>query len=406
MRNQPPHIKTGIRILGGLIVLGGVFLGGVYVGYDNRPSMQQITGLVHKDTPALAGGVDFRPFWAAWQIVEEKFPGADKVSAETRLYGAIKGLTASFGDPYTTFFPPEENTVFQTEIAGSFSGIGVEIGEKDGVLTVIAPLKNTPAYRIGIKSGDKIVKIGTKITSDMSIDEAIKIIRGEEGTSIDLTIVREGLSAPKVFSVKREKISLPTIDTEKREDEKVFIISLYNFSAESPKAFKGALDEYLASGYTNLLIDLRGNPGGYLDAADMIGSWFIPEGKVIVKEVGKTPEDITVHTSSGPTLVPSTHKIVVLIDKGSASAAEILAGALSEHGIATLAGEQSYGKGSVQEVVSLTNTTSLKVTIAKWYTPNDVSISEQGLIPQVVIKQPLDAKSDIQLEETLKLFKK
>jgi carboxyl-terminal processing protease len=368
--------------------------------------MQKITGLIHKEPVVDADAADFTSFWNAWQILSEKFPGADTVSAQDRVYGAIKGLASSFGDPYTTFFPPKDNVAFQTEISGSFNGVGIEIGQKDGILTVIAPLKGTPADRAGIRAGDKIVKIGDKITSDMSIDSAIELIRGKEGTPIELTTLREGVSGPQVFTLTREHIALPTAETEKREKEKVFIIHLYNFSAESPDAFKNGLDEYLASGYHNLVIDLRDNPGGYLDAADKIGGWFIPEGKVIVKEIGKTPDDVTVHTSKGPVLFPKGDKLVVLANKGSASAAEILAGALSEQGIGTLAGEQTFGKGSVQEVVSLTPDTSLKVTVAKWYTPNGVSISEKGLAPQVEIKLPADAKSDVQLDEAVALFKK
>ena len=237
----------------------------------------------------------------------------------------------------------------------------------------------------------------------MTIDDAIKLIRGTQGTKVTLTLIREGLTTPKVVEVTRSKITIPTGKTSQRGD--VFIISLYNFSAQSAQFFRTALNEYLASGSHKLVIDLRGNPGGYLDAAVTIGSWFVPEGKVIVKEVGKTPDDVSEHRSFGPVLFPSTDKLVILVDQGSASAAEILAGALSEHGIGTLAGERTFGKGSVQEVIKLTMDTSLKVTIAKWYTPNGVSISQSGLTPKVPIPY-VEGKpgEDNQLEEALKLF--
>jgi carboxyl-terminal processing protease len=402
MNNEPQHIKTGLRVALGVIGLVVVFLGGVYVGYQNRPAMAAVTGLVHKEPVGI--DTDFNPFWKAWKIVDEKFPGAASISNEDKLYGAIKGLLTAYKDPYTTFFNPEESKVFESEIAGEFSGIGVEIGQKDGVLTVIAPLKNTPADRAGIKAGDKVVKINDTITTDMSVDKAVDIIRGEKGSPVVLTIIREGSNEPKVFTIKRDTIALPTVDTEVKGD--VFVIHLYNFSAQSPALFESAFHEYLNSGKTNLLLDLRGNPGGYLEAAVSIGSRFIPEGKIIVKEIGKTDRDVSMHTSRGPVTFPSTHKLMILVDKGSASASEILAGALSEHKIGTLIGEQTFGKGSVQEVVRLTNNTSLKVTVAKWYTPNGVSISDNGLTPAIKVAQPLDAKSDIQLDEAIKLFHK
>lgn len=402
-RNLPPHIKTGIRISAGIACLSIVFLSGVYVGFENRPALAAITDVVHKDSP-LTASADFDTFWRAWKVLDEKFPAADKISAQNRMYGAIKGLAGSFGDPYTTFFPPSDNVAFETQIDGAFSGIGAEIGKKNDVLTVITPIKDTPAERAGLKAGDVIVKIDQKITADLDVDSAIALIRGKEGTVVNLTVVRQGLTAPKVISITRAHITLPTVKTEKRADKKTFIIHLYNFSAQSVELFKKGLDEYIASGYTNLLLDLRGNPGGYIDAANAIGSWFIPKGSVIVKEIGKDDQDVAVHKSTGPVLFPTTHTLIVLVDKGSASASEILAGALSEHGVGRLVGTKTFGKGSVQEVIKLTPDTSLKVTIAKWYTPHGVSISETGLTPGTIVEQPATATTDIQLEKALDLF--
>jgi len=397
-----PHVTQGLRIFGTLIFGVIVFLAGIYVGFENRPSVQKITGLFNKESVVTAD-TDFAPFWKAWQAANEKFPGADKVANADRMYGAIKGMLASFNDPYTTFFTPKENEDFENEINGAFSGVGIELGEKDDVLTVIAPIKDTPAYKAGILSGDKIVKIDERITSDLSIDDAIDLIRGEDGTAITLTIVREGLTEPKVYTMNRGTITIPTVDTQTKDG--VFIISLYNFSAQSVGQFKTAFNEYLASGNKNLILDLRGNPGGYLDAAVMMGSMFIPEGEVIVKEIGKTENDVTVHKSTGPVVFPKGNKLVVLVDKGSASASEILAGALSEHGVGTLVGTQTYGKGSVQEVIPITSETSMKVTVAKWYTPHGISISDHGLTPNTVIAFDAKDKTDNQLQGALNLFK-
>jgi carboxyl-terminal processing protease len=338
-------------------------------------------------------------------LVEEKFPEANKTTDQEHLYGAIKGLLASFGDPYTTFFTPEESKVFESEIAGEFGGVGMEMGQKDGILTVIAPLKDTPAYRAGLLAGDKIIKIDDKVSADMSTDSAIDLIRGEPGTSVKLTIAREGLSEPKVFNIIRAKISIPTVDTEKHPDKKVFVIKLYSFSAQSPNLFQNALKEFADSGYTNLVLDLRNNPGGYLDAAVSMAGWFLPEGDVVVKEVGKTDKDVVVHKSKGPGIFNGKIKMVVLVNKGSASASEILAGALSEHGVATLIGQQTFGKGSVQELMKLTSDTSIKITVAKWYTPNGISISDNGLTPKVKLEPNKDETKDTQLEQAINFFK-
>lgn len=408
IKEQPvrPHVAFGTKLALGVVFVVGVFFGGVYVGYANRAITEKITTVINKES-SVSSKTDFDTFWKAWSIVDQKFADANKTSAQDRMYGAIKGMLAAFGDPYTTFFPPSENTVFETEIAGTFSGIGAEIGEKDGILTVIAPLKDTPAEKAGIKSGDKIIAINDTVTADMTVDKAITLIRGEAGSSVVLTVVSDGSSETKKISIVRQQIDLPTVKTESRQSDQVFIIHLYNFSAKSPALFYTALQEYIASGYSNLLIDLRGNPGGYLDAATKIAGWFIPEGKVIVKEIGKNPDDVSIHTSEGPLLLPKKTKLIVLVDKGSASASEILAGALADQHIGIIVGEQTYGKGSVQEVVKLTKDTSMKVTIAKWYTPNGISISKSGLTPSVKIPAS-DRKdtNDSQLESAVALFKK
>jgi carboxyl-terminal processing protease len=218
--------------------------------------------------------------------------------------------------------------------------------------------------------------------------------------------LREKIDEPLVFSITRATITLPTVETSVRESEGVFIISLYNFSSHSVELFHNALEEYIASGKTNLILDLRGNPGGYLEAAVDISSMFLPQGKVVVKEVGKTPDDVNVHLTRGRKLFPQGHKLVILVDKGSASASEIVAGALSEHQAGTLVGVQTFGKGSVQEVINLTSDTSMKVTVAKWYTPEGISISESGLSPKIEIKQGDTKGVDTQLDAAVALFKK
>jgi carboxyl-terminal processing protease len=365
--------------------------------------MQKVTGLVNKENPTDEK-TDFAAFWKAWKLVEEKLPNASETTNQERVYGAIKGMLASFGDPYTTFFSPEENKQFLDEIAGEFGGVGIEMAQKEGVLTVIAPLKDSPAYKAGMQSGDKIVKIDDKLSADMTTDEAISFIRGTPGTTVVLTVVRDGLSEPKAISIVRDIIKIPTVDTERFEAEGVFVIKLYNFSAQSADLFRQALLTFNESGYDKLVLDLRNNPGGYLEASVQMASWFLPKGTVVVKEIGKDEKDTVLHKSYGPGILKDKVKMVVLVNGGSASASEILAGALSDHGIATLAGEQTFGKGSVQEVVTVTPDTSLKVTVAKWYTPNNISISDQGLTPKVEIPASTSPENDTQLKAAVKLL--
>jgi carboxyl-terminal processing protease len=308
----------------------------------------------------------------------------EKVSDQTRVWGAISGMVDSLGDPYTTFFPPAEAKAFNEEISGNFEGVGMEVGQTDGVLTVIAPLKNTPAYKAGIKSGDKIIQIDKTLTNTLTVDQAISMIRGKSGTTVNLVISRSGVKDLLHIAVVRGVIDIPTLDTEIKGD--VFVIHLYNFSANSANLFRNALRQFIESGKTKMVIDLRGNPGGYLDAAVDMASWYLPLGSVIVQEDHRNNTDNTIYRSKGYNIFNNNLKLVILIDGGSASASEILSGALRDHNIATLVGTQSFGKGSVQELVDITPETSLKITIAKWLTPNGISISHQGLTPDMVVK--------------------
>jgi carboxyl-terminal processing protease len=401
-----PVTKIVLRVLGSIVLVAAVFFGGVYIGYGNQPAFAKVTDLVHASDPTVSTA-DFEAFWKAWKLVNDNFaPGKDKttpVSAQDRVYGAIQGMVAAYGDPYTTFFPPAQNNQFQAQIAGSFSGIGIQIGEKNDVLTIIAPLKGSPAEKAGILPGDKIAKINDTTTSNMTVDQAVAIIQGKIGTVVTLTIVRDGVAAPIVVPITRQTIDLPTVDTEMKGND-VFVIHLYSFSANSATLFKAAMDKYLASGDHRLIIDLRGNPGGYLEAAVQIGSEFIPKDKLIVSEIGKDPKNVTMHNSTGPVLFPAGDKLIILADQGSASAAEILAGALSQQGIGVLVGQQTFGKGSVQQVISVTNDTALKVTVAHWYTPDGTNISAKGLTPKILIPFDSKDKNDTQLQKAIDLF--
>jgi carboxyl-terminal processing protease len=388
-----------------------IFFIGFYAGKTTQSESDKIASILNKDT-GTGENIDFAPFWKAWQVIDDKYVSTStttpvKTDNQNRVYGAISGMVASLGDPYTTFFPPVEAKSFNEEISGNFEGVGMEVGTKDGVLTVIAPLKNTPAYKAGIKSGDKIAKIDDTLTNSLSTAEAVNIIKGKKGTTVKFTIIREGEKDPLIISVVREVIDIPTIDTETKVD--VYIIHLYNFSAISSDLFRNSLRKFIESGKYKLVLDLRGNPGGYLEAAVDMASWFLPAGKVIVKEDFKNAQDAQIFRSKGYNIFSNQLKMVVLIDGGSASASEILAGALHEQGVATLIGTQSFGKGSVQELVDITSDTSLKVTIARWLTPNGTSISHGGLTPDIVVT--LDEKeflkgSDTQINKAIEVLDK
>ena len=378
-----------------ILASGAIFVSGLYLGFKIDSKQASPPEFLINTEADISSQVDFAPFWKVWQVLDEKFvptkvstsapvSAAATSTVQDRVWGAIEGLTGSLGDPYTVFFPPEESKSFEAEISGNFEGVGMEIGIKDEVITVVAPLKGNPAQKAGILAGDKIISIDGQSTINMSVDKAVKLIRGKVGTKVKIIIAREGKKEPLEFILTREVINIPTVDTEIREG--VFIIKLYNFYSASPNLFREALREFIESDSDKLILDLRGNPGGYLEAAVDMASWFLPLGKVIVSEdFGKNAPN-QIYRSKGYDIFNSNLKMVALVDGGSASASEILAGALKEHGIAKLVGTKTFGKGSVQEVVKITPETSLKVTIARWLTPLGNSISENGLVPDFEVK--------------------
>ncbi len=356
---------------------------------------------------ATEENTDLNLFFTVWNTLREKSIHYTEVSDDDRMYGAIQGLAASLGDPYTIFMPPKEAKEFNESISGSFDGIGAELGKKDKILTIIAPLKNSPAERAGIHSGDKIIKIDGTPATDMAIEEAVSLIRGKKGTAVKLEIYREGDKDTKTIEIIRDTIVIPTIETEIKGD--VFVIHIYNFGEKVVSDFDKAIDEYKKSGTNKMIIDLRGNPGGYLEAAVDIASYFVPKGKTIVSEDFVKGNKKQVHTSYGYTDLKKMPKLVVLVDGGSASASEILSGALSDHNLATIVGTKTFGKGSVQELIPMKENTSLKVTIARWLTPASKLIEKNGIAPDVEVKREFDAENptyDNQLEKALEVVNK
>ncbi len=362
-------------------------------------------------------GVDLSPVWKAWQIIDEKFVPAAVASttpiatstkeiAEDRVWGMIQGLAGSLNDPYTYFLPPVENKQFAEDISGVFEGVGMEIAIRDELLTVVSPLKGSPAAAAGIQSGDRVLKIDGADTRGLNVEEAVKKIRGPKGSSVTLTISREGWAEPRELKVTRDVINVPIVDTELRSDG-VFVIQLMSFTANSPQLFRGALREFVESGSNKLILDLRGNPGGYLEAAVDMASWFLPSGRIVVTEEYANHEQGAVHRSRGYNAFNNNLEMVTLVNRGSASASEILAEALRHYDVAQIVGVNSFGKGSVQELVDITSDTSLKITVARWLPPSGTQIPLEGIAPDVKVEltdEDREAGRDPQMEKAAALL--
>ncbi|KKU51594.1 MAG: hypothetical protein A3H69_03420 [Candidatus Sungbacteria bacterium RIFCSPLOWO2_02_FULL_47_9] len=397
--------KIGI-ILAACAIIAVSFMSGVFLGEQRTPSPDYVINVSGKNPSVpLQHAADFSIFWDVWSRLEDKFVDKQKIDPEKLVFGAVDGMVKSLGDPYTVFFPPEEAKRFNDDIHGEFGGIGAEIGMRKGILTVISPLKDSPSEHAGILAGDKILKINSTSTLDLTLDEAVSYIRGEKGTPVLLTIVHEKAETAKEIKVIRGTIQIPVTDTKKLEAG-IFYIHLYNFNENSPREFRKALIEFQNSGSTKLILDVRNNPGGYLQAAVDMASWFLPEGDVVAREHFSSGEEL-LYRSVGYRVLERT-PVVVLINQGSASASEILAGALRDKRDIKLIGQKSFGKGSVQELEQLLGNASLKVTIAKWMTPNGHSINELGLEPDIAVEikqEDVDNTRDPQLDKAVEVLK-
>lgn len=386
---------------------------GVYSGVGEKIAKAASSAVPTLNINLSAGAqpkeVEFTQFWKAWTLLDQNFVQTHSSTTiptyQERVYGAISGLTDSFGDPYTVFFPPAEAETFQETIQGEFGGVGMELGLKDKKLIVVAPLKDSPSEKAGIRSGDFVVAVDGKSTEGISVEEAVQIIRGKKGTSVKLTIARDGEADPIVISVVRDTIQIPIVKNYMRPDG-IYVIELYSFSANSADLFRAALRSFIESGSNKLMLDVRGNPGGYLEAAVQMASYFLPAGNVIVSEDSKGKRDTVNHRSLGYNVFAGKNlKMVVLIDQGSASASEILAGALQQNGVAKLVGTRSFGKGSVQQLMDLGGGAQIKITIARWLTPNGSSISDGGLAPDIKAERTIEdykAKKDPQTDAAVK----
>lgn len=371
-------------ILVGIIVLfGGGYFFGFVVGQET-PKTIMVQGVSNLQGDA-SQAIDFSVFWQAWDILGREHLKHAEANDQKKVYGAIRGLVQSVGDPYTQYFTPADNTRFKEDVGGSFGGIGAELGMRDEGLTIIAPLKNTPASRAGLKSGDLIIKINSTSTENIQIDEAISFIRGPQNSTVTLSVFRKSWGKTKDFILNREEITLPTLDSEVL-DENILYVHLHSFNALANKKLGETLQETLSQKpIGGIILDLRDNPGGYLEMAVAMANWFLPKGTLVVTEQGlKGKEEFRAEKEPPLKTIP----IVVLINKGSASASEILAGALQAHKRAVLVGEQSYGKGTVQELKPLKDGSAIKMTVAHWVLPGGQILEGNGLKPDYVVTIP------------------
>jgi carboxyl-terminal processing protease len=392
-----------VIIAAGLIFGTGFFIGGKITGKSTTSDRIFFNRELGKPEP-----VDFSLFWQALKTIEEKYVNSEKIDYKEILYGAIEGMTDSLGDDYTVFMRPEKAESFIKSVSGndSFEGVGMELGLKEKILTVVTPIEGTPAFRAGIKAGDQIIKINGTSTDNMQVEEAVDLIRGKKGTQVTLTINRKSFGEPKEFTLTRDTIQVPVIKFEIKNND-IAYIRIYQFTGNLPSKFKDIVSEVLKSNAKKIIIDLRNNPGGYLETAVDISSWFLPKDSIVLKEEFKNGETEEYYSKgySGIQNFPA----IVLVNGGSASASEIMAGALRDIKGIKLVGEKTFGKGSVQEMETFSDDSSLKITVAKWLTPSGTSIADEGLKPDVEIELTEDNYNngkDPQLDKAIELLNK
>jgi carboxyl-terminal processing protease len=395
--------NTRKRILIGVFILLSFIIGWVLGNQDAQMSRIGTTpNAIERNLEK--NSADFSIFWRAWDLLVEKFDG--KVDYQQMIYGAIRGMTEALGDPYTTFLSPEEAKQLEDDLSGVIYGIGAEIGLKDDQITVIAPIAGSPADRAGIQKGDIIVQINDEVATDMDLDVAISKIRGDEGTKVVLTIKRG--DETKDFEIIREKIVVDSVKSEIKKGN-IGYISVSRFDDKTTKKLRVVLDDFLAKDVKKVILDLRGNPGGYLDESITVSSEFIKSGVIVTekKDVDGGTNRYDYKATGKGKMTGDDIKIIVLIDEGSASASEIVAGALKDHNRATLVGMTTFGKGSVQEIGDLAKGAQMRITIAHWYTPDGKNIAKEGISPDVKVEMT-DADynngNDKQLKKALELL--
>jgi carboxyl-terminal processing protease len=418
MRNKTLQIVLVIL----LTFFVGYFFGITKINLDWQ-NYKPVLNVASKEPPPGVVNIDFNPFWTVWQSLETNYYDKSKLDQQKMLNGAISGMVQALGDPFTLYLPPVQNNDFKQGLAGQFSGIGAELGTKDKSIIVIAPLDGSPAEKVGIKAGDAILKVDGQLTAGWDLSKTVSQIRGPKGTTVTLTIlhsdnkqsdvkiVRDTITVKSVvMNIETATCSVKGCSSLSKNScsgsgctEFAYIrLSQFgdNTNTEWSNLVKGISDKIAQDkNIKGVVLDLRNNPGGYLTDATFIASEFLPKGDLVVSEDNGTVKNPMNASRDGLLLTP---KMVVLINKGSASASEIVAGALRDHNRAILIGETSYGKGTVQQAQDLGDGAGLHVTIAKWLTPDGTWVNGKGLTPDVVVQlDPKNPSEDIQLEKAV-----
>jgi carboxyl-terminal processing protease len=389
-----------LKGFGSVLLLAAVFYSGFQVGNGSwviHFGREAIT-----DNQTLPDELDYSSVNEVYQALKQNYDG--QLDVDTLITGLKKGLVAAAGDPYTAYLDADEATAFDEQLNGSFSGIGAELGKQGSYVVVIAPIRGCPAEAAGIKAGDIIIAIDDQDATNLSIDEAVTRIRGEAGTTVKLNILR-GDSETLEFTITREVITIPSVTSEIL-DGNIGYIQISRFAEDTIGAFNAVAEDFAAANLNGIVLDLRNNPGGYLDGAVSVAGAWLTRGQVILEEkrAGVTVETYRADSNGLLAGIPTA----ILIDSGSASASEIVAGALRDNNAATIVGATSFGKGSVQEFSTFSAGDVLKITVARWYTPSGQNIDESGIEPDVVQElSDTDIANDIdsQLQAALSLLK-
>ncbi|MFA6391447.1 MAG: S41 family peptidase [Patescibacteria group bacterium] len=410
MENYPKKrsiVQKYFKFYAGVLLLIIAFSGGLIIGAwkVNGVAVSQVGDVViNKFTnDPQKQEIDFGIFWETWDTIQNKY--YDKPVSEKELfYGALAGMSESLGDPYTVFFDPEISQDFSDQINGTFEGIGIEIGIKDEQLVIIAPLPETPASKAGLFAGDQIISIDSTDTTAMTLDTAVTMIRGEKGTNVDLVIKREGNDDNIQFSITRETIVVESVYWEMLDSNIAHII-LSDFNENTEKGFEKAIREITLAEPKGIIFDMRNNPGGFLSTAVNVAGYFIPLNEVVLIEDFGNGKENTYKVDNGDNYIE--YPMVVLVNGGTASASEIVAGAIQDHKVATILGEQTFGKGTVQELKDFSDGSSIKITVAEWLTPDGRSINKEGITPDIIVEmtpEDIEANVDPQLDEAVKLL--
>jgi len=410
-KNKKPWWVRFAKVYTLVLLLVSFFIFGIAVASVIRPPEGQTSEeLVQQTSQKLADifagktEIDTELFKEVWDNIHAEYFDKNNIDDRELFYGALAGMVDALGDPHSIFLDPELTQEFNQDLDGMFFGIGAEIGRKNGYITVIAPLPGTPAEKSGLKAGDKILAIDGQDTGAMSVDQAVYLIRGPKGEAVVLTVVSGDSNSAQDLSIVRDKIEVPSVVY--KNENNVAVVSIRDFQNDTERDFAKVVQNILQDNPKGLIIDLRNNPGGYLHISVGVASHWLDPGQVVVRETFSDKRKDTNYEASGKASLAHINT-VVLVNEGSASASEIVAGALQDYDVALIVGKQTFGKGSVQQLIPLGDESSLKITVAKWLTPKGRTIDGEGISPDVEVdltQEDYDNDRDPQMQKAMDII--